>query len=726
MRVRTISSLFVLALVGCAPAAPAPEAPKPPPPAAKVTPPAPAPRATWSFPSAVGVANAQLDLGDKGVLQVGERGRRWLFAKGGGEPTQAATLAPQDLVDARVKGAKIVLLGEEGEVFTVADPLGAIESTKPAPKEGRAVAFRAGKDALLGLQKDGTLLRSTDGGATWSTSKVPLRPGDVAVGLAANERGEALALLHPQRLLLSSDDGATWKPLATPGIGATDVFRDAKGDLFLRGSEERVARLSGDKLEAAATPASFLEVPGKATGKKTSHESRHLAGDRVVTLVETFEPPPSKNQKLEVAIAAFGKAPATPASVIEKSVSRRDTRVVVAGYQGTVVVAVHDEQVDPPVTKFVRSADDGKTWEQVGTLPGRLGSDFSVWAGPSQIIVGAACDDESKTCKPAQAKFGTKDWQEIPLPPKSRLDAVEIDPAHDRAWILAWSSDGQALLTGSLSKGTFTKTPVELPRSILHATSVDANGALRLAYGLPSRVVRVAPDLTVQPSWYLPFEARAIDLAGERGFAWDGDDAWETADGGEKWAKVAPGTSGDIECAPSGCMQSGVVRTGWDLPDPKAALVASTAKPVTKKEASPPPPPPSAAPAAAPIAVACTAGGAWKPLSRARRSRSTATCASRCARPARIRRCRWWWRAARAHRTRSRCSAREARSSRASACGSGRRSPPRASSPSATPSDSKNPKSRAPPPTRSTRRSTSRSGGTPARRARRRRRSSRR
>jgi len=48
-------------------------------------------------------------------------------------------------------------------------------------------------------------------------------------------------------VLATVDDGATWKPIATPGIGAERVVADETGKVFLRGRE-------GNALLTAAVP----------------------------------------------------------------------------------------------------------------------------------------------------------------------------------------------------------------------------------------------------------------------------------------------------------------------------------------------------------------------------------------------------------------------------------------------------------------------------------------
>lgn len=618
MRARIAPSVVFTAFVGCGPSAPPPEPPRAPPPKAVATAPAKPPtgRAIWNFPSVAGLARAQLDLGDKGILKVGQRGRRWLLPKGSGEAKQAPTLAPRDLDDARIDGSKILLLGENGEVYTSSDPLGPIESTTPAPKDHKAFEFRAGKQALLGLERDGTILRSTDAGATWTTSELPMRPGDMTIALAANRRGEAMVLIHPQRVFLSTDDGATWSPIQTPGIGARDLQRDGNDDLFLRGAHNKFAKLSSGKLDAKdAKPTPLAEHMSKDAFDRRVRTNRVLAGNRVVTLIET-EAPNLKSKKLEIAIAPLGAESPAP-TVLEPSMPSWGARVMVGGYDSTVVLALHDEKSDPPSTKLIRTNDDGKTWEQIAILSGRVGylPTGSSWlhVGPNWLVVGERCDEQTKVCKAASAKVGASEWKDLPLQPKSTLSAVEFDPAHDRVWILGLAGDVPVLVTSKLKDATFTVASVDLPaKSKPRAATVDAKGSLKLVYPEPSRIIRVAPDLGVQPPLYLPFDADRIDLAGDRGLAYDNYDAYETADGGEKWLRVSGAALGRVGCNAVGCVHDEALRVGWDLPNDAATLLAST---TTAKPPKNDKPVTGAAPVVAPtpLKVSCTPGGTWKP-----------------------------------------------------------------------------------------------------------------
>src|SRR4051812_7947829 len=192
---RLSSSAIVLFVCSCGPANPEPVVvPPAPKPVASTQPPVVArTQAKWLFPDSGGRADAQLDLGAKGIFQVGERGRRWLIAANG-EVTQASILIPQPLVDVQEHAGKLVIVGLDGTVYDLNDPLGPAVASHAPKKESvegeAAITHAAGKEAIFGLLHGGTFRRSLDFGVSWSDVKLPLRPGDEPVGLAANKRGE--------------------------------------------------------------------------------------------------------------------------------------------------------------------------------------------------------------------------------------------------------------------------------------------------------------------------------------------------------------------------------------------------------------------------------------------------------------------------------------------------------------------------------------------------------
>jgi hypothetical protein len=599
---RTSLLSAIVLLVACAPAAPEPVtvAAKPMPPA----PPAPkpeTPHATWLFANAVGEPLAELDLGDKGVLQVGPRGRRWRINKDGTTESSSVLLA-QDLIDVRRDAGKFIFLGADGTTHISEDPLGAPKVTHAGPPEKARYAM--GKSALLGVDDDGNILRSTDQGATWKKSASPASKLDTVVGLVANARGEALLLVHPQRAFLSIDDGATWSPIATPGIGSMHLRRDANGDLWLEGSYyvEKLAKLSGSplRLEVATSFADLHKVDVKTDAKKPKTAPRKwLVGSRLVELSDEVDPT-TKRKKISVGVATLNGQMGTP-FVLAPSASPF-TRVHTAGYENNVVVGVYDPELEPRGVKLYRTTDDGKTWDNVGLVEGTEGTAFKILAGPGWIGVGEMCG-ATPPCTPPQMKVGTKDWQPLGLPQGTRPTRVDYDSARDRLYIVASESGTPSIYAGK-KEGPFKKLDVPYAKSAPTSASIDTNGNLRLVYRDPWRIVK-SDASGKSATMYLPFSPDGVDLTGDRGYAWTHDQAWETADGGDHWTKVAAGSSGPVMCSAVGCTQGAAVRVGWDLPDPQKPLLPSTDQPAGATVKAPTAPP-------APVEITCKTTGPSK------------------------------------------------------------------------------------------------------------------
>lgn len=589
-------------VVACSPAAP-PEvktAVTPPPP--KPAPPPEQTHARWLLGDSVGTPLAQLDLGDKGVLQVGRRGRRWRVARDGAIESSSFLLTT-DLVDVRRAGEKFLLLGADGTVFLVDEPLGAAKVTRTSPSKN--AMYAAGREALIGVEHDGTIHRSTDGGATWKKNNLAVPKGDKVVSVVANARGETLILAHPQRMFVSLDDAATFAPLPTPGIGATLVARDANGDLWLRSeNQEKNAKLlaSPTRLEIATT-FEELAAPKKAASNKPKNEPRkQLVGGRLVTVTEDVDST-TKRKKIEVNVAPLAGSE-TPTYVLAASASPF-TRVHLAGHENIVVAGLYDPETEPRGTKLFRTTDDGKNWEPLGVVEGTEDSGFRVLAAPGVVAIGRMCGT-APPCMPPRAKLGGKDWQPLGVAASARLGAMEYDSARDRLFVVTLE-DAQPVLYAGKKGEPLKQLDAKLPKVTPRATTVDKDGTLRLVFDHPWRIEKIGADLTAKGASYLPFAPQGIDLVGDRGYAWSHEQAWETADGGEHWLPVPAGAAGHLACGMTGCLQSGAVRLGWDLPNPSATLLASTSTPATSKVE-----PAKAPPVSKTLEASCKTTGAWK------------------------------------------------------------------------------------------------------------------
>jgi len=593
----------VLLIAACSPP------PEPQPPKVVVPPPQPKPapeqtHARWLSVDAVGTPAAQIDLGDKGSLQVGRGGRRWRIAKDG-TVEASPYLLPGDLADARSGAGKLFLLGKEGVVYVVDDPLGPPQATRPSPSNN--AKYVAGRDALLGVETDGTLRRSTDGGVTWKESKLPLTNGDRVESLAANARGEVLVLVLPQRVLASTDDGATFAVVATPGIGATTVDRDANGDLFLRSqlvAKDAKLLTSPARLEVATTFAELKapQTPKKALPKGDWH--KQLVGTRVVTVNQEADPT-SKRVKIDINVQPLAGGD-TPSYVLAASASQM-TRVRLAGHDNIVVATVYDPDADPRGVKLFRTTDDGKNWEPLGLVEGVEGTNFRVGVAPEVIVIGAMCG-AAPPCMPPRIKVGNKDWQSLGVAAGARFGTLNYDAGRDRLFVSTTEDTGYFVYAAKRGE-KLKKLDAKLGSGVPHASTVDDDGTLRIAFGTPWRIEKIGADLKRREPTFLPFTPKTIDLASSRGLAWRDDRSWETADGGEHWAAVAVGARGTLACAATGCLQGTAVRLGWDLPNPAATLIPAPTKAHWDDDPEKPAP---TRPAPAPLRLECKTTGPWK------------------------------------------------------------------------------------------------------------------
>lgn len=569
-----LTALAAILIAGCAPAAPPPEPPKPAP-VAKPTPPPPPTAARWTFHEGVLFPHAQLALAQKGeVLQVGDQGRRWTLADG--KATFADTVAVGTLVDVRSDDGKFAFLGTDGALYASDTPLGALQRRAEGPSE-KARAFCFGKKALLGVTDDGLLLRAADPTAKWASSPLPTKPGEKAVAIASDRKGRVLVLLAPQRLLLSSDDGATFAQVALSGIGAEALLRDAADDLFVRGGFSLVAKLDGQKLVNGGTPAPLAK---QTLDKEEGYSTTHLAGDRVAVLTTSYK---GGKRKTEVAFGGIGDKLGDRHVLVDGA----NSEIQIDGHGSFVVMALEDYDADPYVRVFTTS-DDGKTITPAGSFEGRPDWPFRVYAGPKGWVYLSGLCEDSGPCNAPQVRIGGA-WK--PLSKKLRPEAFTIDEKNERAYF--FDRDSHKLWSLGLSDTTPVEVGVDIGTEAPLAMTVDETGTLRIVHGRPLRLTRVAATGGAQPPLYLPFEAYSMALFGLRGLAPAvGGGGYETMDGGEHWVKVAVAGYGQIDCVKTGCLAGRAVRVGWDLPALGGESLPSTEEPKVKKVVAPMPLPP--------------------------------------------------------------------------------------------------------------------------------------
>ena len=639
-RLPLAASVMLLAACGAVPPAGSPAAL--PSASAAVAPPPPV-RARWVFPHPERGLTAKLDLGGGRTLYVGQHGRRAL-TQGDDTLADAPTLALEHLAGVVREGVDFAFVADDGDVYVAHEPLGPLGATRDGPVgepgEGGPAVFvtvATGREAIVGVTNDGRLLRTADFGRHWM-------PVDYAgsrrtfghpYSVALDTKGNGLLLTLPQRLYVTRDDGATWAPIATPGIGADSVRRDGADKLFLQGPLGQ-AKLDDGKLVATRESVEPLRKPhASAPGSRSEPTRALLVGDRVVELTLRG----GTRSSVEVSSHKLGEQESGAVAASEELVSTSPSgqKVVsphVAGFGRTIIYARADETKNADgaaTTTVLTSGDFGATWKTEATLEGHLLDHgvaeremVSVAAGPAGwAFVRGLCppgsgSESNGRCAHAQVRpAGGSSFQ--PLVDVDRFDALRFafDVPHARVYALGKYDDKTYVYESPLAENRFVRT------KILEATSaagivVDPGGVLRvLAYDSPSggwKLFRHAADGTDSPALYVPIDYGVPAFAGLRGLVSGNHGSWETADGGETWSRIAVSGGGarDLACVDAGCMMmGGAERVGWELPAYSGVETAVASAEPRRRVALPRSPPPAPVATPAPIELAC------KPVGRA-------------------------------------------------------------------------------------------------------------
>lgn len=642
MRLRPATIVTVLLASACG-SAPTKTVVAPPPakPVAVVSAPPITSPAHWSMRASGPIAlDGKLET-EAGTLYVGRGGARWLDRKSGG-PIAAEVLLPQALTGVlRGDDGRFFFVGESGTVFVTKDPLGPVIETRAPKMALRAVAV--GKKAILGLSRGG-LERSTDAGLTWTGVALP-KTSALPLQIAALPTGEAMILLAPQSVLASEDDGQTFAPVPTLGVGARRIVADVNGDLVLEGATASAALRHGplrfEKL--SHTPASGYELPvpeGKETllgADAMMQGTGAFAGDRWVEVSED----PESEAHFKLSIATFGK-PATTRHVSELDGCER----VHVGAAGSVIflgcTSSVGEKMAPKKTpwgpqpsygnryvlKLFRSDDGGKTFKDDGTLPASE-ADKHIWLEPDgALLVDGACkrnrnDYECAESPPVVRLAGAKTPAKVVNGTNVRFDRVVFSPT-GRAYALGTDINGRPTVFVSSDGGKdFQRRPLVPFHDDKHGTITPAGESGTLSVDDAGVIYAIVPASGLRWIRYVStnegqsftaqlveLEADSIDLVGKRGLAYETSGrAWETADGGATWQPVgAPEATGDtmphdrlVACGAYGCwIGAHAARIGWDLPL-GAAATTPTASAAPKKTVYATP-------------LKCTADTAWQTL----------------------------------------------------------------------------------------------------------------
>src|SRR5580692_8549690 len=190
--------------------------------------PAPPPRtgAKWYFPTPASGIKDKLDLEGGSMFLVGDLGRREIVKNG--EATDSAFVIPDMVVGAWRDDQKHFVVGtHDGTMYTFTDPLGQFEVRKgPGNDKVKVALTTTGKASATVVMSDGSLLRTPDNGQSWKPVDVGPKTFGHVTDIDIDHFGNGFMLRVPQRVYVTHDDGATWKPIASPPMGVRGAMDD--------------------------------------------------------------------------------------------------------------------------------------------------------------------------------------------------------------------------------------------------------------------------------------------------------------------------------------------------------------------------------------------------------------------------------------------------------------------------------------------------------------------
>jgi hypothetical protein len=230
--------------------------------------------------------------------------------------------------------------------------------------------------------------------------------------------------------MATTDDGATWTAVASPGVGARRVVADSNGDLMLEGFQASgILRLEPLRLEKISrAPAGDPDLPLQSD-VATAGYARSLAhgnGALVGKSWYEFTALPSTNDDAATANKWSFAATTIPDAPKPKATPTFDgcENVLLAAAQPTPATTlleaacIHEPQPSPngaPPTKKIsdhwnarlfRSDDEGKTWRPDGASYVVEGGARGLWVGPDgTTILDGGC------------KWSRNDWSCEESPP---------------------------------------------------------------------------------------------------------------------------------------------------------------------------------------------------------------------------------------------------------------------------------------------------------------------
>ena len=625
-------ALGALVLFACGGDAPVVNTPKP---VASATPKPPTPSgARWFFPSPLTGVKDKIDLGDGSMLLIGDQGRREIVK--GDNATDSQYLIPDSLIGAwKADATQFVFISDGGDAYVSKDPLGQFVIRKgPGTEKVKSSMVMTGKGSAVSLMSDGRMLRTADNGTTWSPIEyTPTKLFGHIVTMDMGHDGNGVIVHVPQRVFVTHDDGATWKPAKAPQLGVGRLQDDADGSFYAQGYDRHYSRLQGDALVATndspkslSTLAVAHETPDEEEDVDTT---KFLAGDRVIELTRKTDG--AKKEQVRFRSTRLGEKTGNYAVVKELS-SRQSYDNLVGAYGQNIVALRTDGDADEntPTSTIVTSTDGGATWKEGVKLQGDSAVDReSVAVGPKGwAFVPGLCGDfgDTHSCTPGKIRVanGTA-FEDLLFTQEFRPRRFAFDEAHDKVYVIGLTESGNpTVYESALSQNKWTPIAKPIKTSYHEHTriAVTSDGTLHVFRIDPDKSVlmierrdvtgKELPTMWVPKTVEVDSSLSALAIAGARGVIMNGDAfGWETADAGATWTRIAANGASGPECSDGGCIANEAQRLGWDLPmqpGSNAQTVSASTTAPAEDEAEPDDPREDVAGAPPRMTIACKAG----------------------------------------------------------------------------------------------------------------------
>lgn len=247
-----------------------------------------------------------------------------------GDAELAPLAARSLLLDGQNLGARLVAVGERGHILVSADQ-GRSWEQRPAPTRATltSVFFIDGRHGWAGGH-DTTVLRTVDGGATWTTVYTDPERGAPVLDLWFRDADNGYAIGAYGLFLTTTDGGATWEDTPLPDASGTDIdlhFNQlqalADGRLVLAAEAGHLYLAAGQEWRPLALP-----YEGSMFGTLPLGGSRLLAYGL-------------RGHLFLSADAGRSWRPVTTGTeaILNDATRLRDGRVVVVGLAGTVLIS---------------------------------------------------------------------------------------------------------------------------------------------------------------------------------------------------------------------------------------------------------------------------------------------------------------------------------------------------------------------------------------------------